>query len=186
VNREQMIDFCAEALYDSWAAEENQRRAEADALRPIGSRGQRRISARVVAFGCQPERERELWRTRARPMVLRLERERLIAIGDTRIYNVLIDDPDLVQRYEFTVEATTPQMAAYEGARLAVRRDPLRFLNRNIPYDMRYPLPTAVGPDVLVNEQPGLIDAVAMYAYVREPGSDDIAGPEDLWGGYSR
>lgn len=184
MNRDQLIEFCAEALYDDWAiAEEQRRREEARARRwPVPRPG----PPRYVGLSL---RDRLVWQQRAAPMVLALERENRLKVGGQNVYSVRVDDPDLLRAYEYDgIVAWSAFAAAYEGARRVCCEDPLDFMRSwNVPATMAYPyrLPTSWMPDEVMRTAPGLVEAVAMHAFVWRVGDDQEAplkiDPEAPW-----
>jgi hypothetical protein len=196
VNREQLIEFCAEACYQSWAFEENQRRRESRA-RWNAAMGQTITNTKGLPLDMPrwnglPGSEREVWFARARPMVLALERENALRVGSERLYDVQVDDPDLAKMYEWrAIAAFSARAAAWEGARRTVEADPLDFLRQPVerqrdampfPNGQMFPPPYS---DRLALESPALVEAVAMYARVRLAHSDApwVEG-DALWLGY--
>jgi hypothetical protein len=196
VNRKQLIEFCAEACFQGWAAEENQRRRELRAKRNA-EMGQpitnvTGLPLDVPSWGGLSSGDREVWFARARPMVLALERENALRVGSERLYDVQVDDPDLARMYEWrAISAFSARAAAWEGARRTVEADPLDFLRRQVerqrdampfPDGQSFPPPYS---DRLALESPALVEAVAFYARVRPARSDApwVEG-DALWLGY--
>jgi hypothetical protein len=131
VDLSQLVESAAKAMYDAWIVEENQRRREERVRRAtdVGSLYRNPAVPRdLPEWWGLPHSEREAFRMRARPVVLALEREGRLNVGDTRRYYVEVDDPDLAERYSYVVEAMSAQAAAWEAARRAARADPLTFL----------------------------------------------------------
>lgn len=187
----QLIELAAKAMYDAWMVEENQRRREERVRRATSVGSLYRDSALprdLPEWWGIPQSEREAFRMRARPVVLALEREGRLNVGDTRRYYVEVDDPDLVARYSYVVEAMSAQAAAWEAARRAARADPLTFL-----YDgaHRPPMPFPGFPppytdDFVLTENPALIEAIALYARARlvDGDAEQWVEGEALWLGY--
>lgn len=105
------------------------------------------------SWGSLAEEQREGWRRWTRPVVEALERGGYLAGGELRRFRVKIDDPDMASAHTYEVAALTPLAAIWEGARRACLDDPHPMpsleLNARVPRELR--------------ENPGLIDAVAMY-----------------------
>lgn len=176
MTRDQLIDLCAQAAYESWAVVERQRRAE-EMRTWAGAMGRSsshlmRVAAVVASFESLTLDDRSMWRERARPMVVALERENALKVGGERVWEVEVNDPDFENGpYIYAaIAAWSPWAAAYEGARRAIDADPSHGMpaswSRPVEDPFRFPVFLPVASDMPVPIPPALIEAVVNYTRV--------------------
>lgn len=179
MDRDQLIDVAADAAYRAWAAAEDQRHAEEDA-----ARGMRRSLRRwMPSYAALPLANRRVWRSRAEPIVLELERSGLLVPAEPLLWDVEIDDPDLTRPHVFTnLPAFSGWAAMHEGARRAIEADPTHGMPGSgrpptPPPGMSAPWLTPPGAEHVWLANPALVEAVATYARVWRGGERVLQRP---------
>ncbi|MET0601854.1 MAG: hypothetical protein ABW167_07680 [Baekduia sp.] len=192
MTRDQLIDLCAQAAYESWSVVERQRIKEMHQMLGGYARGGRRVPLGVQPYEALSLDDRSMWRERARSMVIALERENALKIGGERVWEVEVDDPDMQNApYVYpAIAAWSPWAAAYEGARRAVNEDPTHGLPGSLRPDddpFRFPVFLPVATDVPMPIPPALIECVVSYTKVWPAGGRArgdkaiLVHPNDPW-----